>query len=92
MARWREPREKSSPYITPEGEQALKTELKELWLLRRREVVPALSAAAAEGDAEGDGKGAKFLEGLDDLLDSPNFWRHVQSKSPQVSAIQILGF
>lgn len=50
MARWRPPRPKSSPYITPEGEQALKSELQELWLLRRREVVPALSAAAAEGD------------------------------------------
>jgi transcription elongation factor GreB len=50
MARWRAPRPKSSPYITPEGEQALKTELKELWLLRRQEVVPALTAAAAEGD------------------------------------------
>lgn len=50
MARWRPPRPKSSPYITPAGEQALKSELQELWLLRRREVVPALSAAAAEGD------------------------------------------
>lgn len=50
MARWRQPRAKSSPYITSEGEQALRTELKDLWLLRRREVVPALSAAAAEGD------------------------------------------
>ena len=50
MARWRPPGPRSSPYITPEGELALKTELKELWLLRRREVVPALSAAAAEGD------------------------------------------
>jgi transcription elongation factor GreB len=50
MARWRQPRPKSSPYITPEGEMALKEELKELWLLRRREVVPALKAAAAEGD------------------------------------------
>ena len=27
MARWREPRPKSSPYITPEGERALKAEL-----------------------------------------------------------------
>jgi transcription elongation factor GreB len=34
----------------PEGEQALKYELRDLWQLRRREVVPALSAAAAEGD------------------------------------------
>ena len=50
MARWREPRPKSSPYITPEGELALKNELRQLWLLRRQEVVPALRAAAAEGD------------------------------------------
>lgn len=50
MARWRQPPAKSSPYITPEGEAALKSELRELWQLRRKEVVPALSAAAAEGD------------------------------------------
>ncbi len=50
MARWREPRPRSSPYITSEGEEALRKELKELWLLRRQEVVPALQAAAAEGD------------------------------------------
>jgi hypothetical protein len=50
MARWRAPQQKSSPYITPEGEQALKSELKELWALRRQDVVPALQAAAAEGD------------------------------------------
>ena len=50
MARWRQPRRKSSPYITAEGEKALKDELKELWLLRRQEVVPAITAAAAEGD------------------------------------------
>ena len=28
----------------------MRNELKRLWLLRRREVVPALQAAAAEGD------------------------------------------
>ena len=50
MGRWRPPPAKSSPYITPQGESALKKELQELWQLRRREVVPALSAAAAEGD------------------------------------------
>ena len=50
MARWRPPPAKSSPYITPQGDKALKKELKELWQLRRRDVVPALSAAAAEGD------------------------------------------
>jgi transcription elongation factor GreB len=50
MSRWREPQALSSPYITPEGESALKNELKQLWQLRRRDVVPALQAAAAEGD------------------------------------------
>jgi len=50
MSRWRAPRPKSSPYITSEGEVALKLELEGLWKLRRREVVPALTAAAAEGD------------------------------------------
>ena len=50
MARWRPPTIRSSPYITPDGERALREELKELWLRRRQEVVPALSAAAAEGD------------------------------------------
>lgn len=50
MPRWRPPATRSSPYITPEGEAALKSELKDLWLRRREEVVPALRAAAAEGD------------------------------------------
>ena len=50
MARWRPPPVKSSPYITPEGESALKKELKGLWQLRRKDVLPALTAAAAEGD------------------------------------------
>ena len=50
MGRWRPPKPGSSPYITPEGEAALRQELKDLWQLRRQEVVPALQAAAAEGD------------------------------------------
>ena len=49
MSRWRPPQPKSSPYITPEGYQALEVELKELWS-KRKEVTLALSAAAAEGD------------------------------------------
>jgi transcription elongation factor GreB len=50
MPRWKPPPLKSSPYITPAGAAALDKELKALWQQRRREVVPALSAAAAEGD------------------------------------------
>ena len=49
MGRWRPPPPKSSPYITREGYETLQAEEKTLWL-KRREVVKALSAAAAEGD------------------------------------------
>ncbi|MDT8408762.1 MAG: transcription elongation factor GreB [Wenzhouxiangellaceae bacterium] len=49
MSRWRAPQPKSSPYITADGLVRLKAELKQLWV-DRREVVAALSAAAAEGD------------------------------------------
>jgi len=49
MSRWKPPRPKSSPYITPEGYQTLETELKNLWD-KRKYVVKAITAAAAEGD------------------------------------------
>ena len=49
MARYRPPAAPKSPYITPEGFERLQAEEKALWK-RRREVVKALSAAAAEGD------------------------------------------
>lgn len=50
MARWRPPPPKGTALITREGYEALRRELEELWHRRRTEVVPALAAAAAEGD------------------------------------------
>ncbi len=50
MSRWRPPPEKSTALVTPEGHARLKSELDELWRVRRPEVVRALAAAAAEGD------------------------------------------
>lgn len=49
MSRWKPPAARSSIYITTLGLERLKAELKNLWI-ERREVVAALSAAAAEGD------------------------------------------
>ncbi len=49
MSRYRPPAARKSPYITPQGMRVLLDEQKSIWL-RRREVVAALSAAAAEGD------------------------------------------
>ena len=39
-----------SPYITPEGEQALKDELYQLWKVERPQVTQSVSEAAAQGD------------------------------------------
>lgn len=50
MSRWRPPAEKSTALITREGHARLKAELDDLWRVRRRDVVKALAAAAAEGD------------------------------------------
>lgn len=50
MSRWRPPPEKSTALITPEGHARLKTELDDLWRVKRPDVVKALAAAAAEGD------------------------------------------
>ncbi len=50
MPRWRPPQGPSTALITRAGHDRLKTELDELWRVRRPEVVKALAAAAAEGD------------------------------------------
>lgn len=39
-----------SPYITPEGERALKAELHHLWKVERPKVTQSVSEAAAQGD------------------------------------------
>ena len=58
---------KSSPYITYAGMEHLKVELTEIWT-KRRQVVLALSAAAAEGDRSENAEyiyRKKELRGLD---------------------------
>lgn len=70
MARWKAPRPKSSPYITPAGYQRLELELKGLWL-KRKGVVAALSAAAAEGDRSENAEyiyRKKELRGIDSRI------------------------
>ncbi len=50
MGRWRPPAEKSTALVTRAGHDRLKSELDDLWRVRRPDVVRALAAAAAEGD------------------------------------------
>lgn len=48
--RYRPPQAPSTALITRQGYERLRSELDELWRVRRPEVVVALAAAAAEGD------------------------------------------
>lgn len=84
MGRWRPPPPKSSPYITPEGFAVLQQELKDIWV-RRRDVVKALSAAAAEGDRSENAEyiyRKKELGGLDYRI------RYLQKRLPDLNVVR----
>ena len=86
MGRWRPPAPNSSPYITPEGFAALQQELKDIWL-RRRDVVKALSEAAAEGDRSENAEyiyRKKELGGLDRRI------RYLQKRLPTLNVVREL--
>jgi transcription elongation factor GreB len=83
MGRWRPPPPKSSPYITREGYETLQAEEKTLWL-KRREVVKALSAAAAEGDRSENAEyiyRKKELGGIDFRI------RYLQKRIPSLTVV-----
>jgi transcription elongation factor GreB len=84
MGRWRPPTPKSSPYITPAGFDVLQQELKDIWL-RRRDVVKALAAAAAEGDRSENAEyiyRKKELGGLDYRI------RYLQKRLPVLKVVR----
>jgi transcription elongation factor GreB len=86
MGRWRPPPPSSSPYITPTGFRNLQKELDELWL-RRRDVVKALAAAAAEGDRSENAEyiyRKKELGGLDRRI------RYLQKRLPALNVVRDL--
>lgn len=85
MARWRAPRPKSSPYITADGEAALRDELRELWRLRRQDVVPALSAAAAEGDRS---ENAEYIYRKKQLAEIDRRIRYLSRRLDQVEVVR----
>ena len=55
MGRYRKPRPPGSAYITPEGEQALRAELHQLWKVERPQVTSVVHEAAKNGDRSENG-------------------------------------
>ena len=68
MSRYRPPRIKGSPYITPKGAQRLRDELATLWKEERPKVTAVVHAAALNGDRSENGDyiyGKKRLREID---------------------------
>ena len=84
MGRWRPPAPKSSPYITPAGFEALQTELGGIWV-RRREVVKALAAAAAEGDRS---ENAEYIYRKKELAGLDRRIRYLQKRLPELTVVR----
>lgn len=84
MGRWRPPRKPGSPYITADGHRRLEAELKSLWV-KRREVVAALSAAAAEGDRS---ENAEYIYRKKELGGIDRRIRYLQKRMPDLEIVR----
>lgn len=83
MGRWRPPPERSSPYVTADGHARLEQELEQLWK-DRREVVAALSAAAAEGDRS---ENAEYIYRKKQLREMDRRIRYLQKRLPSLKVV-----
>lgn len=84
MGRWRPPAPQSSPYITPAGFATLQQELKDIWT-RRRDVVKALAAAAAEGDRS---ENAEYIYRKKELAGLDRRIRYLQKRLPALTVVE----
>lgn len=81
--RWRPPPQRSSPYITESGLRRLRAELTGLWP-QRRDVVAALSAAAAEGDRS---ENAEYIYRKKQLREMDRRIRYLQKRLDQLQPV-----
>ncbi len=83
MSRYRPPAAPKSPYITAEGMRSLQQEEKAIWP-HRREVVSALSAAAAEGDRS---ENAEYIYRKKELREIDRRIRYLQKRLPALKVV-----
>lgn len=84
MGRWRPPAPSASAYITPAGFEALQKELDEQWR-RRRDVVKALAAAAAEGDRS---ENAEYIYRKKELGGIDRRIHYLQKRLPELNIVR----
>ena len=84
IGRYRPPQPKASPYITPQGYEALQRELSDLWK-RRAETTKALAAAAAEGDRS---ENAEYIYRKKELRELDRRIRYLQKRLPNLTVVR----
>lgn len=77
MSRYRPPAPPSSPYITPEGEAALRRELDQLWRVERPQVTQQVADAAALGDRS---ENAEYIYGKKRLREIDRRVRYLRKR------------
>jgi transcription elongation factor GreB len=85
MGRYRPPRPRGSRYITPEGEQALRDELHQLWKVERPVVTNAVHEAAKNGDRSENGD---YIYGKRRLREIDSRVRFLNKRLDEVEVVQ----
>jgi transcription elongation factor GreB len=85
MGRYRPPRQRGSRYITPEGEQALRDELHQLWKVERPVVTNAVHEAAKNGDRSENGD---YIYGKRRLREIDSRVRFLNKRLDEVAIVQ----
>lgn len=84
MSRYRPPRPRSSPYITPAGFARLNDELKHLWKEKRPEVTRKVSEAAAMGDRS---ENAEYIYGKKQLREIDSRVRFLSKRLDELKVV-----
>jgi transcription elongation factor GreB len=84
MTRYRPPRPRSSPYITPAGHARLTAELKELWKVKRPEVTRKVAEAAAMGDRS---ENAEYIYGKKQLREIDARVRYLSKRLEELKVV-----
>jgi len=85
MGRYKPPRQRGSRYITPEGEQALREELHQLWKVERPVVTSAVHEAAKNGDRSENGD---YIYGKRRLREIDSRVRFLNKRLDEVEVVQ----
>ncbi len=85
MGRYRPPRQRGSRYITPEGERALREELRYLWKEKRPAVTQAVKEAAAQGDRS---ENAEYIYGKKQLREIDRRVRFLSKRLDELTVVR----